>query len=67
MGLFDILIGISSIGFFVVAIIALVKVHNIEKAISISVNNSNRAKQSLKNVKVENGSIMQTGRDNRGE
>ena len=67
MDVFDILIGISSIGSFVVAVIALFKVHKIEKAISISVDSSNRTKQSLKNVKVENGSITQVGRNNRGE
>jgi len=67
VSLFDILIGISSVGSFVVAVIALFKVHKIERAISISVDSSNRTKQSLKNVKVESSSVMQVGRDKRGE
>jgi len=67
MAWFEILIGISSIGSFIVAVIALVKIRNIEKIISITYDESNKTKQSIKKTKVENGSVVaQVGRDYKG-
>ena len=66
MSLFDILIGISSVGSFVVAVIALFKINKVEKAITISQDSSNRAKQEIAGTKIEGSTVIQAGRDNRG-
>ena len=60
----EIIVGISSIGSFVVAFIALFKVNNMEKQISIDQNN--KARQIIKKNKIENSNVNQTGRDNKG-
>ena len=64
MNLFDIVIGISSIGSFIVAVIALVKINRVEKAILISENSSNSTKQEIKKATIECSSVTQVGRDN---
>ena len=61
MGTFEILVGSASIGSFIVAIIALIKVSKVEKVIS------NKAKQIVENTNIENGSIVQSGRDYRSK
>lgn len=61
---FEIIVGISSIGSFIVAIIALFKVNKMEKQISIDQNNKTR--QIIKKTKIENSNVNQIGRDNKG-
>lgn len=61
---FEIIVGISSIGSFIIAIIALFKVSKIEKQISNDQNN--KARQIIKKNKIENSNVNQTGRDNKG-
>ncbi|WMC91303.1 hypothetical protein [Kineothrix sp. MB12-C1] len=63
MSWFDILIGISSIGSFIVSIVALFKVDKIEK--HIVKDYSNKTSQTIKRSKINNSDIRQIGRDNK--
>ena len=67
MNWFEILVGISSVGSFIIAAIALFKINKVEKAVSITDNDSNKTKQLIRKTKVENGSITQVGRDYKGD
>jgi hypothetical protein len=65
MNWFDILIGVSSIGSFIVAIIALFKVDKIEK--HIIKDNSNNTSQTIKGSQIKNSDVRQIGRDSKGD
>ena len=67
MNWFEILVGISSVGSFIVAVIALFKVRKVEKAISISKEDLSKTKQSINRSKFENVSGTQVGRDYKGD
>jgi len=64
MNWFDILVGVSSVGSFIVAIIALLKVDKIEK--QIIKDNSTKTSQSIKDSRITNSDVRQTGRDSKG-
>ena len=65
MNWFDILVGVSSVGSFVVAIIALLKVDKIEK--QIIKDNSTKTSQSIKGSNINNSDVRQIGRDSKGD
>ena len=65
MNWFNILVGCSTIGAFIIAIIALFKVNKIEKQIINS--HSTETNQTIENSKVQNSDIIQVGRDYAGD
>ena len=65
MNWFEIVVGVSSIGSFIVAIIALFKVDKIEK--QIIKDNSTKTSQSIKDSRITNSDVRQTGRDSKGD
>ena len=65
MDWFDILIGISSVGSFIVAVIALLKMHKIQKVLQND--NSNKSKQVIEKTEIQNSNVKQVGRDYGGE
>ena len=64
MDLFNVLVGVSTIGSFIVAIIALSKVDKIEKHLT---DNSNKTSQTIKNSKIKESNVRQVGRDSKGD
>ena len=65
MGWFDILVGVSSVGSFIISIIALFKVDKIQK--QIVKDNSIKTSQLIKGSHINNSDIRQIGRDNKGD
>ena len=60
---FEIVVGISSVGSFIVAVIALIKIREVEKSISMSNSNSNKTAQRISNNEINESSVKQVGRD----
>ena len=63
MWAFEIAVGVASIGSFIVSIITILKVNEIEKQI----NKNNRTKQSITKSEIKNSDVVQVGRDYKGE
>lgn len=63
MDIFEIVVGLTSIGSFIIAIIALFKIEEIRNYTSLV--SKNKVKQTIEDVELSSSEIKQTGRDTR--